>query len=536
LELFADLGGPAELGVLFDLAASEAPANADRVGMLDALQRAASERTLKPAGDLTPLSGLLDAGDLELRMSAIRLAGVWRLESARQTILSYARADAAPLRAAALQALVDFGAGSAATLTELTGTGEPSRRVEAAAALARLDALAAAPIVANLLSASADADVAALTIPLLRQKEGPAALAKALADRSLQPATGRALLRAISTSGLSLPELSAAVEAAARLERVVAMPGSDALAAMVRAVEGDGDAARGEQVYRRADLLCTSCHAVGGAGGRVGPDLGSIGGSATIDYLIESLLDPPARVKEGYEVVTVHRKDGTVTAGILARDGASDLVLRDGSDNVVTIPAAEIASRTLSSSSLMPPGLTAQLRRDEFLDLVKFLSLLGTTGAYEMPRDPVVRRWLVLEADRDISATLREQGMGFAARAQGSLPWRPAYSTVAGELPLAEVPIVSYFGTQRFRVVSFEIDVARPAAASLAVTSGSGLSVWIDGRSVDVKGDSVAAELQVGRHVVTVAVDGAVYANDTLRIGLAGPSEALPHVQFVSGK
>ena len=53
-----------------------------------------------------------------------------------------------------------------------------------------------------------------------------------------------------------------------------------------------GDAARGEQVYRRKEATCLACHAIAGAGGQVGPDMTSIGASAQVDYLVESMLIP----------------------------------------------------------------------------------------------------------------------------------------------------------------------------------------------------------------------------------------------------
>jgi putative heme-binding domain-containing protein len=504
--------------------------------MLDALRRAATERKLRPGGDLTPLVGLLTASDVDLRIAALRLAGAWRLEQAREWITSSAGADAPAVRTAALQALVDLGADSGAVLIRLAASGQTARRVEAAAALARLDMTAAAPIVASLLSAATDMDASALVAPFLAQQAGPSTLAGALAGRSLQPASGRAMLRAISSSGLNLPELTAAVETAAGLGRVVAMPARESLDAMMRAVDDDGDAARGEEVYRRTQLLCTSCHAIAGAGGRVGPDLTSIGGSAPVDYLIESLLDPGARVKEGYEVVTVGLRDGTIAAGMIVRDGGADIMLRDGSDTVITIPTAEVVSRAVRASSLMPPGLTAQLRRDELVDLVKFLSVLGRDARYTVPRARVLRRWRILEADRDLSAMLREQGMGLAARAPASLVWRAAYSTVAGDLPLAEVPVVSYFGAQRFRVVAFDIDVLRPGASSMRVSAGQGLSIWVDGQPVDLNGLVIAANLTAGRHVVTVAVDANVYTDEFLRIDVADGTAATAEMDFVSGK
>ena len=57
---------------------------------------------------------------------------------------------------------------------------------------------------------------------------------------------------------------------------------------------------RGEAVFRRKDLTCLKCHSIAGAGGLVGPDLVSIGASAQVDYLVESLLVPNKAVKEGY--------------------------------------------------------------------------------------------------------------------------------------------------------------------------------------------------------------------------------------------
>jgi putative heme-binding domain-containing protein len=311
------------------------------------------------------------------------------------------------------------------------------------------------------------------------------------------------------------------------------MPSGDALRAMIAAVEVAGDAARGEEIYRRAELLCTSCHAIGGAGGQVGPDLGSLGGSAQVDYVIESLLDPQARVKEGYHLVKITRRDGTVVSGIPAAEAPGEIGLRDGADRLVTIPTSQIASRDAAASSLMPPGLTASLRRDEVLDLVKFLSALGRDPAFTVPRAPVARRWRILQADREVSARLREQGMGYAARPGADLPWRPGYSTVAGDLPLTDVPVVSYFGQQRFRVAQFELEVLQAGAATLRLPAALGLSMWIDGQTVDLSRD-VVLDLPPGPHVVTFAVESGVYPGPSLRVELA--AGAAGQVQLVGGQ
>ncbi len=51
--------------------------------------------------------------------------------------------------------------------------------------------------------------------------------------------------------------------------------------------------------------------------------------------------------------------------------------MRDPTGKVITIPSGEIARIDRSPVSLMPPGLTASLRRDELIDLVRYLTSLG---------------------------------------------------------------------------------------------------------------------------------------------------------------
>src|SRR5215472_7804010 len=66
--------------------------------------------------------------------------------------------------------------------------------------------------------------------------------------------------------------------------------------------------ATGESVYRREG--CGNCHRVNGVGGRMGPDLSSIGKSRSVDHLRQSILDPNADVRPRYRVVTITDDDG----------------------------------------------------------------------------------------------------------------------------------------------------------------------------------------------------------------------------------
>src|SRR5207302_6411430 len=121
-------------------------------------------------------------------------------------------------------------------------------------------------------------------------------------------------------------------------------------------VQSQGDPARGEAVFRRANLGCYQCHALGGAGGRIGPDLSGIGTSAQLDYLIESVFLPSKVVREGYTTAHVVTKDGRSFSGVLARETEKEIVLKDPIRDEIVIAVSDIDEKRVGGS-LMPDGL-----------------------------------------------------------------------------------------------------------------------------------------------------------------------------------
>ncbi len=100
-----------------------------------------------------------------------------------------------------------------------------------------------------------------------------------------------------------------------------------------------GDPKQGEAIYRRAaPCNVIVCHAIGGAGGIIGPDLVSIGASAPVDYLVESLLEPGKKIKEGYHTTLVTLKNGNAFAGAIAREDTNEIVIRDAVGKENRIP------------------------------------------------------------------------------------------------------------------------------------------------------------------------------------------------------
>ncbi len=67
-----------------------------------------------------------------------------------------------------------------------------------------------------------------------------------------------------------------------------------------------GDSKRGEELFSTSPTAaCASCHTVGGKGGAVGPILDGIAVRANKDYIVESLMDPNAKLAKGFENLTI---------------------------------------------------------------------------------------------------------------------------------------------------------------------------------------------------------------------------------------
>lgn len=67
-----------------------------------------------------------------------------------------------------------------------------------------------------------------------------------------------------------------------------------------------GDAKRGAELFHNSPVAaCASCHMVNGKGGDVGPILDGIAVRASKDYIVESLMDPNAKLAKGFESLTI---------------------------------------------------------------------------------------------------------------------------------------------------------------------------------------------------------------------------------------
>ncbi|MBT6154181.1 MAG: c-type cytochrome, partial [Planctomycetaceae bacterium] len=371
----------------------------------------------------------------------------------------------------------------------------------------------------------------------LSQKQGAAVLAKALGGRTLTADIAKIGLRQASASGRKQDTLASALRTAGGITTGARKLTDAEMQQMITGVREHGDAVRGEAIFRRDDVACLKCHAIAGAGGKVGPDLVSIGGSAQVDYLIDSLLVPNKKVKENYNTLVIVTDKGKVHTGVKVRESAREVVLRDAEDKEVSIPRGSIEERA-DGTSLMPVGLTEKLTDAELMDLVQFMSQLGKIGQFQVSRDRVVRRWRVLQATPDAVYRIRRTRHATAATDDAAFNWKPAYSTVAGLLPTSGLPELSRNrvtpGAKGTAFVHCELEVTTAGKSQLVLNSTDGLTMWINSTPRAVA-DAMLLDLPQGRHRLTFAID--MSARKTgLRVQLEDVEGSAAVVRVVSGK
>ena len=440
---------------------------------------------------------------------AARLIGLWKLEQHLGALVKLASADdtSAGLRAAAIEGIAAMGGEEGKrVLQQLSGSESNwATRSAAVIGLIQVDPLAGArQAAATLADAKADDDPSAIFDAVYRAKKGPGEFNKALGNKKLDATIATIGMRKANSSGRKLDWLAKTLQRVGSLKPMADKLTPQQMQEIVRLVETKGNAKRGEAIYRRAELACITCHAIAGSGGAVGPDMVSLGASAPVDYIVESLLEPNKKIKEGYHQTIVETKDGDVLTGTLVRKTDKEIVIRDATDRLVTINRKNVHSDKVGTLSMMPAGLTATLRQDEFVDLVRFMSELGKEGNYKVSPTPMARTWRVLQNSPTMGRTLRASSTAVASTDNPALVWLPAYSEVSGKLPMAALPRIYRFAGKSFGFARFNLEVTTPGKVALRFNDASGLQMWVGEKLIALSQETII-DLSTGTHRFTIA-------------------------------
>ncbi len=179
-------------------------------------------------------------------------------------------------RQAAIEGLGSLGGNASrdALAALATAPNPVEARLEAAAALVAIDPKLAAERAVAALAEAKDVDASDVFEAFVDRKGAPAILASALEGKTLPVEVARVGSRVASLSGRPDSSLIEALNRSGGLSTAPRSWDPAERKAILAEVARRGDPARGEAVFRRAQSQCLKCHAIAGAGGRVGPGPG----------------------------------------------------------------------------------------------------------------------------------------------------------------------------------------------------------------------------------------------------------------------
>ena len=457
------------LDPLFEFALADGRSPEQQITVLNALNDAAKLKKAVPQGDKTRLANFLKSDNNGLFSAAANLAGPWKIESARPDLeAAFLAAEKSPARAdAALNGLRALGGPKTAQFLQKIAADDAASfqlRSLAVTGMIRINPKVGAELAIPVLKSAPDGkDPHGIFDAFLANKQGPPAFVAELnkPENALPQEIALVGLQKASSAATKPQGLINAIRKAGNLKPMKMVLTPEEMEAMMTLVAEKGDPHRGEKIYRRAALVCTTCHAIGGAGGVIGPDLVSIGSSAPVDYLIDSLLQPSVKIKEGYHTVLVTQKNGDAFAGAIASETGDEIVIRDAAGNENRIAKHDV--------------------------------------------------WKVLQPHERIRDGIGHYSEKIFAENHKTYVWTPLYSRVDGSLPTDELPQQVGRGKNRYGVVSFEIDVAAAGKIPLTIDAklaDTHLFIGEDKVGLPKEGSQASIEIDVkkpGKYKITVA-------------------------------
>lgn len=152
---------------------------------------------------------------------------------------------------------------------------------------------------------------------------------------------------------------------------------SDPLAQYRECLEG-GSVERGIEVFfGNAAASCRRCHKVKGDGSDVGPDLSAVAKENSREYLLESIVNPNAKIAKGFETVVFAMDDGRLVSGIIKGEDEETFRVMKPMGEIVIVEKDKIDAQAKGQSG-MPADMAKQLSKSDIRDLVEYLSTLKT--------------------------------------------------------------------------------------------------------------------------------------------------------------
>jgi len=148
-----------------------------------------------------------------------------------------------------------------------------------------------------------------------------------------------------------------------------------------------GNVAHGKELFY-GDANCSLCHMVEGKGGRLGPELTSVGGSRTREAMIDSVRNPSRHLAWGltestkefpqeYETITVVTANGKKIKGVALNEDSFSVQMMDSSEQIYLLEKDKLRSFSKSRESIMPTYTLDALSNKDLDDIIAFLTSVG---------------------------------------------------------------------------------------------------------------------------------------------------------------
>ena len=443
-----------------------------------------------------------------LKAALIQATAAWKLTEHYDHVVSIAKKDG-PLRLTAIEALASIpGDATQSALLELGQHDSKDLRGPAIRSLTFVDLEDA--ILLAVKDLQRENSIAFESLPaILTHKQGAGFLSSALSDVSLTSDQAKSAISFVRSTGNEHPDVIAALRKAGSVDTSGWSLTEELKQQLIDEIQATGDPHNGQRIYRRASLQCMKCHGIGGAGGKVGPDLISIGASAPIDYLIESLIVPNAKIKENFHAIQVLDVDGQITSGIVITADENNIVLRTAKDELVTIKKQDIDLQR-ESRSLMPDGTVDELTRSELVDLVSFLSKLGKTGEFAIGKEKLARKWESLQYSDDSNRILNRTGIDSSTKDNEAFQWLPHYATVQGDIPTFDRPVFKpHTGLNPISFLRTQLDVTQAGEFSITIENSEHILLWINGKPSPLINGKHTVKLPLGSSRIVLGIQHA---------------------------
>lgn len=150
-----------------------------------------------------------------------------------------------------------------------------------------------------------------------------------------------------------------------------------------------GNVERGKAVFQSKEAACARCHILSGMEKKAGPKLGTIGDKFTQDQLVQSVLEPSARLHPDHTTTTIVKTDGRTVSGVVQSRDGKEIQLFDNEGKGIRVPVSAVETEKPSKVSLMPAGIHKSISARQFADLIAYLgSLKQQAGKSRWPGMP----------------------------------------------------------------------------------------------------------------------------------------------------